>query len=302
MAIDIINTKKGGTNQHNIKVGTPVVQAPIKTFGTNNFVDEDQYTSYTRESGIHPYAHDKINAKYTARFDDPVYYGGGGLVRDLVASYRLDETIGVRIDRSGNKVHLTDNNTVGSVVGKADRAADFTESNSEYLSADNASLGGLSPGSTDFSISFWIYFKSSGFDGQQFVGGVWAPTDNHREWALIYSPNADDDQKLGFYTSENGSDQTVVKTDALSHSTWYHIVILRNKTDGTRTIYQDTVAKGSDDQVTIKQGTANFLLGNVQESSDYFNGYLDEFNMWNKILSSDEIATLYHGGNGKHVR
>ena len=74
MAVDIINAKSGGSNQHNIKVGTPIVQAPIKTFGTNNFVDEDQYSSYIRESGIHPYAHDKINAKYDTRFDDPTYY------------------------------------------------------------------------------------------------------------------------------------------------------------------------------------------------------------------------------------
>ena len=302
MAIDIINTKKGGTNQHNIKVGTPVVQAPIKTFGTNNFVDEDQYTSYTRESGIHPYAHDKINAKYDIRFDDPTYYGGGGLVRDLAASYRLDETVGVRIDRSGNKVHLTDNNTVGSVAGKVGIAADFTEGNSEYLSAANASLGSLSPGSTDFSISFWIYFKSSGFTGQQFVGGVWKPTDNHREWLLLYNATADGDDKLGFYTSANGSAETKVKTDALSHSTWYHIVILHNNTGGARTIYQDTVAKGSDSNVTVNQGIGDFQLGNVQESSDYFSGYLDEFNVWNKVLSTDEIATLYHDGNGKHVR
>ena len=43
--------------------------------------------------------------------------------------------------------------------GKVGVAADFTESNSEYLSLANASLGGISPGSTDFTISFWVYFK-----------------------------------------------------------------------------------------------------------------------------------------------
>ena len=119
---------------------------------------------------------------------------------------------------------------------------------------------------------------------------------------LLYNATADGDNKLGFYTSANGSAETKVKTDALSHSTWYHIVILHNKTGGTRTIYQDTVAKGSDSNITINQGTGDFQLGNVQESSDYFSGYLDEFNMWSKVLSTDEIATLYHGGNGKHVR
>ena len=300
MAVDIINAKKGGSNQHNIKIGTPVVQAPIKTFGTNNFIDEDQYTSYTRESGIHQYAHDKINSKYDTRFDDPTYYGGGGLLTDLKASYRFDEISGVRYDRSGNGIHLTDNNTVGSVSGRVGVAADFTESNTEYLSVADASLGGLSPGSTDFSISFWIYFKSTGFSGQQFVGGIWQPTDNHREWLLLY--NADADNKLGFYTSANGAAETKVKTSALSHSTWYHIVVTHNNTDSSRTIYLDTVAKADDSNVTVNQGTGDFQLGNAPGSSDYFNGYLDEFNMWHKVLSTSEIATLYHGGNGKHVR
>ena len=237
MAVDIINVKKGGDNQHNIKVGTPVVQAPVKTFGTNNFVDEDQYTSYTRESGIHPYAHDKINSKYDIRFDDPTYYGGGGLLTDLKASYRFDETSGIRYDRSGNEIHLTDNNTVGSVSGKVGTAADFIEGNSEYLSVGNASLGDLSPGSTDFSISFWAYFKSGGFTGQQFVGGIWLPTGNHREWLLLY--NGDGNKKLGFYTSANGSAETKVKTDALSHSKWYHIVITHDNAGSSRKIYQD---------------------------------------------------------------
>ena len=195
---------------------------------------------------------------------------------------------------------MTDNNTVGSASGRVGVAADFTETNSEYLSVGDASLAGLSPGSSDFSISFWVYFKSTGFSGHQFVGGVWKPTGKHREWLLQY--NANGDFKLGFYTSVNGSAETKIKTDALSHSTWYHMVILHNNTDGARTIYQDTVAKGSDSNVAINQGTGDFQLGNVQESSDYFNGYLDEFNMWSKVLSTEYISTLYHDGNGYHVR
>jgi len=298
MAIDIINAKTGGTNQHNIKVGTPIVQAPVKTFGTNNFVDEDQYSSYIRESGIHPYAHDKINAKYDTRFDDPTYYGGGTLMKNLKASYRFDESGGIREDRSGNRIDLTDNNTVGSVSGKVSIAADFIEANSEYLSVGDADLGGLSPGSADFSISFWIYFKSTGFTGQQFLGGVWKPADSHREWLLLF----DSTQKIGFYSSANGSSETSIQTSALSHSTWYHIVVLHDNSGGTRTIYLDTVAKGSDSNVTIAQKTADFELGNTTGSTDYFNGYLDEFNMWHRVLTADEISTLYNSGKGKQVR
>ena len=55
---DDINTCTGfGSNDADkritgpIKNGTPVVQAPRKSFNTNNFVDEDTYTAYTRRSG-----------------------------------------------------------------------------------------------------------------------------------------------------------------------------------------------------------------------------------------------------------
>jgi hypothetical protein len=75
MANDINNAKSGATdNTGSIKLGTVVVQAPIKTFTANNFIDESEYTSYTRPSGTHIYGIDKIQDKYDARFDDPTYY------------------------------------------------------------------------------------------------------------------------------------------------------------------------------------------------------------------------------------
>ena len=75
MANDINNAKSGATdNTGDIKIGTVVVQAPMKTFTTNNFINEDTYTAYTRPSGAHIYGIDKIQDKYDIRFDDNTYY------------------------------------------------------------------------------------------------------------------------------------------------------------------------------------------------------------------------------------
>ena len=80
MANDIQNITAGaggGSTAYftaSIKSGTVVVQAPMKTFGTNNFINEDTYTAYTRASGTHMDGIDKIKDKYDARFDDPTYY------------------------------------------------------------------------------------------------------------------------------------------------------------------------------------------------------------------------------------
>ena len=76
MANDINNATGGaGTVTGDITYGRPVVQAPMKTFGTNNVVDDDtSYNAHTRTYNVHPYGIHKIKDKYDARFDDPTYY------------------------------------------------------------------------------------------------------------------------------------------------------------------------------------------------------------------------------------
>ena len=238
-----------------------------------------------------------VEGKYDVRFDDATYYGDSGLSTDMVASYRLDEISGLRKDSSGGSgKDLTDNNTVGSIVGKVDHAADFTEANSEYLSLANASLGGLSPGSSDFTISAWFNFKVM---SQQFLAGVWKTSAAaHREWLL----QLDSTDKINFITSANGSSQTGVKTGALSTDTWYHILVTHDNTGSSRHIYLNGTSVANDSNVTVYQGGGDFQIGNTQDSTDFMDGYVDEFNFWARVLTASEIASLYNGGRGKHVR
>jgi len=237
-----------------------------------------------------------VEGKYDARFDDATYYGDSGLLTNIVASYRLDEISGVRKDSSGNDRDLTDNNTVGSIVGKVDHAADFTEANSEYLSLADANLGGLSPGSSDFTISAWFNFKSL---SQQFLAGVWRTSAAaHREWLF----QLDSSNKINFFTSADGSSQTGVKTGALSADTWYHILVTHDNTGSARHIYLNGTSAANDTNVTVYQGGGDFQIGNTQDSTDFMNGYVDEFNFWARVLTASEIASLYNDGRGKHVR
>mgnify|MGYP003116141533 FL=1 len=242
-----------------------------------------------------------IEGKYDARFDDATYYGDSGLLTGIVASYRLDELSGVRKDSSGNDRDLTDNNTVGAIVGKVDHAANFTEANSEFLSLPRANVGGISPGSSDFTISVWLQFKTTGFTGEQFIGGIWKTSGvSQREWLL----QLNGDQKVLFFTSADGSDETAIETSVLSSGVWYHILVVHDNTGGTRTMYLNGASADSDSDVTIYEGTrtGDFQLGNTQNSTDFMNGYMDEFNFWGRVLTASEIAGLYNDGRGKHVR
>ena len=242
-----------------------------------------------------------IEGKYDARFDDATYYGDSGLLTGIVASYRLDELSGVRKDSSGNDRDLTDNNTVGAIVGKVDHAANFIEANSESLSLARANVGGLSPGSSDFTISLWLQFKTTGFTGEQFIGGIWKTSGvSQREWLLLLAT----DQKINFFTSANGSNETGIKTDAISANVWYHILVTHDNTGGARHIYLNGTSVVNDTNVTIYEGTrtGDFQIGNTQNSTNFMNGYMDEFNFWGRVLTASEIAGLYNDGRGKHVR
>jgi hypothetical protein len=78
----------------------------------------------------------------------------------------------------------------------------------------------------------------------------------------------------------------------MPYTTWKHIVVTRNHTDVD--FYVNTVnypASGStsdNDQVSYKIGW--------YVSTYYFIGYLDEMAVYNRILTTDEIAELYGGG------
>ena len=77
-------------SSNSVRHGSSLVLAPDKTALTNNIITDHSLTNPSVSS---------IETRYDARFDDPTYYGGGGLLLGLVASYRLDEESGVRYDR-----------------------------------------------------------------------------------------------------------------------------------------------------------------------------------------------------------
>src|SRR5690606_5066683 len=76
----------------------------------------------------------------------------------LVSWWTLGETSGTRYDSHGTN-HLTDNNTVGSALGKLGGiSAQFVAANIESLSInDNASL---SLNNTNFTIATWVKLSS----------------------------------------------------------------------------------------------------------------------------------------------
>lgn len=209
------------------------------------------------------------------------------LTDSLVSYWALEEASGNRADSHGSNT-LTDNNTVASATGKISTAADFEASNSEWLScADNAAL---STGDIDFSLSFWVYFESTGY---QELAGKWTGGGTDREW-LIYTFGG----AMSFQVQGPSSGQTVTHGTSLTSGVWYHVVVWHDSVNNVIGItINDTSAVTQAHSGGANDGTADFTLGG-RSGSVYFDGLMDEVGFWKKVLSAAEITSLYNGGSG----
>ena len=244
-----------------------------------------------------------LETKYDNSFDDPTYYGGGGLSRGLLAYYRLDATSGVRYNRgtTGGGINLTDNNTVGSTTGAVAIhgnpavAASFVRGNSEYLSLSTPSV--LNAGGADFSISLWFNIYSSLENTNQNILGVWGGSGS-LSYRLYYNGA---DKKIYWQTSPNGTSNTTVASAPVSSDTFYNTMLVHDNSSGSEA-YLNGSTMGTGGSIISSEPSTAFIIGGIAAGSDYFNGSIDDFALWNRQITSDEISQVYNSGSGKVLR
>ena len=247
-----------------------------------------------------------LENKYDNSFDDPTYYGGGGLSRGLLAYYRLEETSGVRYNRgtTGGGIHLTDNNTVGSttglvaIPGNPATAASFVKGNTEYLSLSPPSV--LNAGGADFSISAWVNIGSAADEENQNVFGIWRGS-GYYSYRLYYNGVS---QKLFWYISTNGTNSVEVGSASVSSDTFYNVIFAHG--EGTSsTFYLNGTSAGSSTVDVNNEPDTIFMIGGVFASyadSSYLPGAVDDFALWNRKITSTEVSQVYNSGIGKVLR
>ena len=241
-----------------------------------------------------------IQSKYDTRFDDPTYYMHSGLIKDLLSYYRLDETSGVRINSVIGTADLTDNNTVGfstdGVSSKTENCAEFVAANGEYLSNTAPQLR---LGDSDWSISAWI---KADISSDQDVIGIWKTSANNREWRIWYRSSIGAYQ---FEISSNGQSGTVttVQSGAASSGTWYNHIITHSSTGNNVKYYiNGTLKNTASHSGGAFEGNGQFRMGHTFSSSNFFDGKIDEFGVWSRVISARDISDLYNNGDGRKVK
>lgn len=216
----------------------------------------------------------------------------------LVAWWPLNETSGTRSDSHGTNF-LTDHNTVTSASGKQGNAADFTVTNSEFLSTpDNVSL---SAGDVDFSVCGWFYLKDKN-NNYHLVAQWDAPTDN-RSYQLLYSTYWDN---FMFTVSPDGSTASLPAVvwggASPSANQWYYVcawhdaagdkISIQVNNGVVSSLYHSTGVHDSPADVVIGAG---FWI----PSPIYANIRADEVAFYKRVLTANERAWLYNSGQGR---
>ena len=180
-------------------------------------------------------------------------------------------------------------------TGKSGNAFTFNGSNADILLSNGAwNFTG------NFSISMWVKFSSSGLSQILISNFTIGGTTTVSGWFIEKTST-----QLRFRGSNNGSLVLNATKSSFSPSTsvYTHLVFTRSSVNSN--IYIDGVL----DTTSTATGAPNYestnypMIGankyNSTTYQEFFNGNIDEVNVWNKELTSTEVTELYNAGTGK---
>jgi len=218
----------------------------------------------------------------------------------LIAHYKFDGNLN---DSSGN------GNDIVDITGTIDYHSDIKTTGQSSLIQTNeyiqiSALSALTAlWSGAFSISFWVYpvqtitsYMIGGWD-HSVVSGA-----SRGGWHLT----VDASNKLGWNALTNDSFQTVITSDVdLYINNWYHIVISTSGTtynmvinDVSKTVTTTALSTPHTSMTNriLSIGNAN-RWGDSTFDYDDFGGYFDDFRIYNRVLTQNEITSLYFSKN-----
>jgi hypothetical protein len=206
----------------------------------------------------------------------------------LVGYWKMDEISGNISDSSGNGNTGTPNGTT-VITGKFSNGREFNGT-SDYIDTGTNSILNI-PGSV--TQTAWIKVSSLPSSTSAIVR--WGGQTNV---SMRLTPAGKLDHN---YYDNSGTWRTLVDPGSLSVGTdqWTFIAIVRDiATNEVRYYYNGQYSsKQTLPNPPSSTITANFLLG-AASSTQYFNGQIDEARIYNRALSTGEVADLYNWAPG----
>ncbi len=205
-----------------------------------------------------------------------------------VAFWPLDEDGGsTATDIAGGNDGTVEGPILGGqgIVGTTSYDFDGTD---DYV-GDATDLAALR---TTGSISTWIRTTQSGDDTMWQAPGL-TGVESSGDGDDVFWGWLDADGHIGI---QAGNDAAAQSTDPVNDGTWHHVVLTRDAQSGRVEVYVD----GSrDDAATSQPGTIDTpfeSIGRIEDtagSPEYFAGRIDEFRVYDRVLSGSEVTELY---------
>jgi hypothetical protein len=218
-------------------------------------------------------------------------------LQGVVASWRLEETSGVRVDATGRSANaLSDINTVTSATGKTGTAAQFTRANSEYLSC--VSNSDLVMGDIDCTFAAWVYLDSKPASTAMAILGKWnndiVPSDV--EYTLFYNTGID---RFKFTVNDYAAEVVANNFGAATTGQWNLVIAWHDSVANTLNIQVNNGTVNSTSYSGgIPQRSNPFRLGADAFPNFWLDGRLDSVIIWKRVLSSGDRTAVWNGGAG----
>lgn len=234
------------------------------------------------------------------RCNNPVAVdAGGGLGEGLVAWYRCESATGGTVlpDSSGHGNDGTLLTGAGASSGhtfsqgRVGNGLNLIEANKGYV----AMPAGLLANACEATIAAWVYVNSDSNSWSR-IWDFGSGTDSYM--FLTRVTNTDQLARFGITNTGGTHEELIIGQTAVPYRKWTHVAVVLGPSGGT--LYFDGMVAGTNPSMALRPAdlgsTANNYLGRSQYAVDpYFNGSVDEFRIYTRALSSEEIRALAEG-------
>jgi hypothetical protein len=218
----------------------------------------------------------------------PFAFAQNPLMDGLVTYYKLDEISGTNAQDYFNLNNGTANNArvfTSEIAGQINTGADFTQGN------DQINTNFVPVTNNDFTWNFWIKTSdsSSSFILGSQSGNTVGVTVQFGDWGIgAFSGASTGTRWLG-----TGTTTSSISTVAINNNTWNMVTIVRfTNSSGGIYVNGNLVHQGAWNP--YDSGSTNLFLGQRGNGAGYMNGFLDEFAIYNRSLSAQEVENLYN--------
>jgi hypothetical protein len=224
----------------------------------------------------------------------PILSGGGSepLLTNLTASWKLSDLT----DAIGSNT-LTNNNSVTFNTGKIGNAGYFTNGSSRYLSI--ASNSAVQTGDVDWTIGAWVY--TGDLSTLQIAWAKRGDTAGQDEYVLYYD-GINRLSAIVFSATDSAHSVTANNFGAPSIFTFYCVIVWHDAAADTINISVNDGATNSAATGGALQAASNgeFDIGRQNKAAGfgYWEGRIDNVNIWKRVLTAGERTRFYNGGTG----